>query len=57
MTHCTIVNWEPKPSVSNITKNKMDHRGEIGRRATASGYATKAKPAPVIEMKQNEINL
>lgn len=43
-----MVNWEPSPNVSNITKKRMDHSGESGKRATASGYATKANPAPVV---------
>lgn len=30
-----------------MEKKRTDQRGEIGRRETASGYATKAKPAPV----------
>lgn len=32
--------------MSNIKKNKNAHNGETGSLATASGYATKAKPAP-----------
>lgn len=32
-----IVNCVPRPRVSNMAKNKMDHTGDRGRRATASG--------------------
>jgi hypothetical protein len=36
----------PIPNVIIITKNNIDHRGEIGNLVTTSGYTTKAKPAP-----------
>lgn len=32
--------------VKSITKNRIDHNGEIGIRAMASGYATNARPGP-----------
>ena len=31
------VNWVPSPSVSNITKNKIDQKGANGSLDTASG--------------------
>jgi hypothetical protein len=34
----------PIPNVIIITKNNIDHRGEIGNLVTTSGYTTKAKP-------------
>ena len=43
-----MVNCDPRPRVSNITKNNTDHKGDIGSLATASGYATNARPAPAM---------
>ena len=40
------VNCVPKPSVSSIMKNRMDHSGAIGNWETASGYTMNANPAP-----------
>lgn len=38
----------PIPNVIIITKNKIDHNGEIGSLVTTSGYTMKAKPAPKV---------
>ena len=37
MTVSTVENWVPKPRESSIRKKRIDQRGEIGIRATASG--------------------
>ena len=37
-------NWESSPSVRSMTKNRRDHRGEIGSLERASGYTTKTSP-------------
>lgn len=39
-------NWESKPRVISITKNRIDHRGDMGSLERASGYAMKANPKP-----------
>jgi hypothetical protein len=41
----------PNPSVISIKKNRNAQRGDIGRRDTASGYATNASPAPNLNKK------
>jgi hypothetical protein len=39
------------PTSIRVKKNKMDHACGTGRRLRASGYAIKANPAPVIDVK------
>ena len=41
------VNWVPRPRVRSIEKNRHDQTGDKGNLATASGYTTNAKPAPI----------
>lgn len=40
------VNWVPRPNVSSMKKKSIAQTGDTGSRATASGYATNARPAP-----------
>lgn len=46
MTVSVVENCVPNPRESNIRKNRIDQRGEIGILETASGYAINANPAP-----------
>jgi hypothetical protein len=47
MTVSVVENCVPNPRESNIRKNRIDQRGEIGILETASGYAINANPAPL----------
>lgn len=38
--------WLSIPSISNMEKNSIAHKGEIGNCVTASGYARNASPGP-----------
>lgn len=39
-------NWLPKPKMNSMKKNSIDQSWGIGIWSNASGYATKANPAP-----------
>ena len=41
-----VFTWLSSPRVINMKKNSIDHNGGPGKFVTASGYTTKAKPAP-----------
>ena len=38
--------WLSRPMVKSMRKKRMAHRGEMGSRATASGYTTNVRPGP-----------
>lgn len=38
--------WVPSPSVMSMAKKRMAQSGEMGSRATTSGYTINANPAP-----------
>lgn len=50
-----LTTWLSRPMVNNIRKNNTAHIGEIGRLATASGYATNVNPGPEVERSHNEL--
>lgn len=42
-----VLTWLPRPRMNNMTKNRTAQTLGIGIRTTASGYAIKARPAPL----------
>ena len=51
LTVSKMVNWLSSPSVKSMRKKSIAQSGDTGSWAIASGYATKARPNPVVYQK------